>query len=62
MMAKDAAKELGLEEHVKEGVYAMNGGPSYESVAECKMLKALGADVVGEYVNVPHSSIWKDTR
>ncbi|KAI4113880.1 MAG: hypothetical protein LQ345_005231, partial [Seirophora villosa] len=30
-----------------EGTYAFVGGPSYETRAECRMLRNLGADVVG---------------
>ncbi|KAK0513047.1 hypothetical protein JMJ35_005064 [Cladonia borealis] len=30
-----------------EGIYAFVGGPSYETRAECRMLRGLGADVVG---------------
>jgi len=30
-----------------EGVYAYVGGPSYETRAECRLLRTLGADVVG---------------
>ena len=32
---------------IKEGVYAQLTGPSYESPAEIRLLKALGADAVG---------------
>ena len=47
-LARQAGKELDLTKYLKEGVYAMNGGPSFETVAECKMLQAVGADVVGK--------------
>ena len=42
---KDIAKNLGIE--VKEGVYAMFSGPTYETPAEVRMAKILGADAVG---------------
>nr|XP_047912446.1 purine nucleoside phosphorylase-like [Anser cygnoides] len=32
----------------REGVYAGVGGPSYETVAECRFLQRAGADAVGE--------------
>jgi len=32
---------------IHEGVYAFVGGPSYETRAECRMLRLLGADLVG---------------
>jgi purine-nucleoside phosphorylase len=32
---------------LREGVYAMVGGPSYETPAEQRLLRALGADAVG---------------
>lgn len=32
---------------LREGVYAYVGGPSFETRAECRMLRMLGADVVG---------------
>ena len=40
-------KEVGGERKMHEGVYAFVGGPSYETRAECRMLRQLGADVVG---------------
>ena len=45
-MAKEAADELNID--LKEGVYIMNIGPSFETIAEAKMLAAMGGDVVGE--------------
>ncbi len=44
-LAKDIAKRLGIE--LKEGVYAWGTGPSYETPAEVRMARALGADAVG---------------
>jgi purine-nucleoside phosphorylase len=44
-IAKSAAKDLGLT--LQEGVYAFMGGPSYETPAEIRMLRLLGADAVG---------------
>ena len=34
-------------EAVHQGVYAAVGGPNFESVAEVKMLRLMGADLVG---------------
>lgn len=39
------AQKLGI--GLREGVYAMMTGPSFETPAEIRMLRALGADVVG---------------
>ena len=44
-VAADAARAAGFNVHL--GVYAMVGGPSYETPAEGRLLRALGADVVG---------------
>jgi len=46
-IAKQVARSLNLDGIVRQGVYAMVGGPNYETVAELKMLKALGVDSVG---------------
>jgi purine-nucleoside phosphorylase len=40
-----AARAAGVRLH--EGVYAMMSGPSYETPAEIRMLRTLGADAVG---------------
>lgn len=37
----------GLRIHLREGVYAAMPGPAYETAAEVRMLRTLGADVVG---------------
>ncbi|OUM96837.1 MAG: purine-nucleoside phosphorylase [Thermobacillus sp. ZCTH02-B1] len=44
-IARETAREQGLE--LREGVYAGLLGPSYETPAEIRMLRALGADAVG---------------
>lgn len=43
--AKQVASELGIE--LDEGVYAGLLGPSYETPAEIRYLRAIGADLVG---------------
>ena len=44
-LAKDVASSQGID--IKEGVYAMMSGPTYETPAEIRMLRAIGADAVG---------------
>ena len=44
-LAAEEAARLGLP--LREGVYACLPGPSYETPAEIRMLRTLGADVVG---------------
>ncbi|KAG7229796.1 hypothetical protein INR49_012445 [Caranx melampygus] len=46
-VAKQTAKEQGCDSFLQEGVYCMLAGPTYETVAECKLLQKLGADAVG---------------
>ncbi len=43
--AKEAGEQLGID--IKSGVYMANSGPSYETPAEIKMARVLGADIVG---------------
>ena len=43
--AKESSNKLNIE--LKEGVYALYSGPSYETAAEIKAYKTLGADAIG---------------
>ncbi len=44
-LAHRAAAEIGVDLH--EGIYAALAGPSYETPAEIRYLRAIGADLVG---------------
>ena len=44
-IAENSAKKLGID--IKEGVYMYFTGPSYETAAEVRMARILGADAVG---------------
>jgi len=44
-LAKEAGKAIGVE--LKEGIYAAVPGPNYETPAEIRYLRAIGADLVG---------------
>lgn len=44
-MAREAGREIGLD--LPEGVYAALPGPNYETPAEIRYLRAIGADLVG---------------
>jgi len=46
-VARRVARELGLTGIVRQGVYAMVGGPNYETVAELKFLREMKVDSVG---------------
>ena len=51
--ALDAARRTGT--GLREGVYVMLSGPSYETRAEMRMLRGLGADAVG--MSTAHETI-----
>ncbi|WP_425335368.1 purine-nucleoside phosphorylase [Salipaludibacillus daqingensis] len=44
-LAKNVANEINL--NVQQGVYVGNTGPTYETPAEIRMLRAMGGDAVG---------------
>ena len=44
---RELRQDTPSERRLHEGVYAYVAGPSYETRAECRMLRQLGADVVG---------------
>ncbi|XP_069956586.1 purine nucleoside phosphorylase isoform X2 [Cherax quadricarinatus] len=46
-MAKKIVADMNLSDVVQEGVYVMLGGPTYETVAELKLLRVVGVDAVG---------------
>lgn len=46
-MAKNIAEEMNLSHVIREGVYVMLGGPTYETVAELNLLRIVGVDAVG---------------
>lgn len=46
-LAKAVAEEEGLSHFIREGVYMMLAGPTYETPAELRFYRTVGADVVG---------------
>lgn len=59
-LVKDVATSQNID--IKEGVYAMMSGPTYETPAEIRMVRILGADAVGmstvpEVIVANHSGI-----
>jgi hypothetical protein len=48
-LAKSVSVELGYGNIVREGTYVMIGGPTFETVAESRLLRVFGADAVGKF-------------
>ncbi|XP_041834391.1 purine nucleoside phosphorylase 4a [Melanotaenia boesemani] len=46
-LAMEISKQLGIAGLVQDGVYAMVGGPTFETIAEARLLHRLGVDAVG---------------
>ncbi|XP_063902024.1 purine nucleoside phosphorylase-like [Zophobas morio] len=46
VLVREVAKEEGVE-GIQEGTYCFVSGPSYETPAECHLLRKLGGDAVG---------------
>ncbi|XP_026204858.1 purine nucleoside phosphorylase 4a [Anabas testudineus] len=46
-LAMEIAKQQGVAGFMQEGVYAMVGGPNFETIAEARLLHRLGVDAVG---------------
>jgi purine-nucleoside phosphorylase len=47
LLAWSVSRRLGLVRYIHEGVYLVQCGPSFETPAELRMIRTMGADVVG---------------
>lgn len=47
-LAENCAEQLGISKYIHKGVYAMLGGPNFETVAEARFLRNGGVDAVGK--------------
>lgn len=46
-LVRKTAEDRDCDSFLREGVYCMLAGPTYETIAECRLLQKLGADAVG---------------
>lgn len=53
-------KQMKEQRELQEGTYVVLAGPNFETVAECRMLKMLGADAVGEKGDVPEGRLKRE--
>lgn len=53
-LAKKVGHELGLDSILRQGVYSFLVGPSFETIAECRLLKTLGVDATGNAILLPY--------
>ena len=51
LAAWQVGRQLGFDSIMREGVSLTVCGPNFETPAEVRMMRALGADVVGECVH-----------
>ncbi|KAG8276122.1 hypothetical protein J6590_072140 [Homalodisca vitripennis] len=51
-VAWDVAKDLNMADVTREGVYAVIGGPNFETIAELRMLRTCGADAVDSIIDI----------
>jgi len=51
LLANQVAEELNMKSFVRDGVYFCVSGPFFETIAECRMARWLGGDVIGAYAS-----------
>lgn len=56
-LLRDSAKEAGVD--LREGTYLQDTGPSYETTAEVKVFRTLGADAVGMSTGIEAVAAWQ---
>lgn len=60
--ALNAWKQMGEQRELQEGTYVMLAGPNFETVAESRLLRMLGADAVGEKRDLAGGWIWSNSE